>query len=312
MSAPVADEDLAKDTVALTQNFADRLWRYPACYAVVDRFVATPLTPNHVTLGHTLIAFASAAMLYQQDPRLSFAAGVLLELRAVADCFDGVLARAKKLSSPYGRALDQLGDTLGFAAVMLVAALVSTQRHGPLRGWGVVLLTSLLSAIATTCWDFYRRRVISLLEKGRDEVEDEYVQLARLLSQRPTVAMRWSWVVASFQMALFARPTLPRLRARIAAGDEPASQRDGSPTQAARRLRARVQARDPELRRAMTAVGFSGADAVFLIVAASAFVNDLFVGCVLGSVYAVATTVWTATLCNRALAEPPAAQGDER
>ena len=310
MSAAAADEDLTRATIALTQNFADRLWRYPVCYAVVGRFVATPLTPNHVTLGHTLLAFVAALLLYQHDPWLSPVAGVLLEIRAIADCFDGVLARAKRLSSPYGRALDQLGDSLGFAALMLVAALVSTQRYGALVGWGVVVLTSLLSAVATTCWDFYRRRFISLLERGRDEVEDEYVQLARLLSQRPTVPMRWSWVFANLQVALFARGAFPRLRARIAAGETGAPPGDGAPTAAAVRLRARVAARDPELRRAMFSIGLSGADAVFLTVSASAFVNDLLVGCVVGCAYAVVTVVWTSTLCNRALAETAAAQGD--
>ena len=29
------DEDRVKATVALTQNFAERLWRYPACHRVV-------------------------------------------------------------------------------------------------------------------------------------------------------------------------------------------------------------------------------------------------------------------------------------
>ena len=87
--------------------------------------------------------------------------------------FDGVLARAKKTSSPYGRALDQLGDSLGFAAVMLVSALVSTQRHGAVWGWGVVLHLSLFSAISTSCWDFYRRRINSLLEQGREAAAAE-------------------------------------------------------------------------------------------------------------------------------------------
>jgi phosphatidylglycerophosphate synthase len=301
----LVDEDRVKATVALTQNFADRLWRYPACHRVVDAFVNTPLTPNQVTVGHTLLAFVSAVMLYRQHPVLSFAAGALLELRAVADCFDGVLARAKKVSSPYGRALDQLGDSLGFAAVMLVSALVSTQRHGALWGWGVVLQLSLFSAISTSCWDFYRRRINSLLEQGRDEVEDEYLELARLFSQRATVALRWSWFLANFQMALF-----PGLRARIAAGEAHTDHSGDAPTPAALRLRARVAADDPALRRAVNAVGITGADSVFLLVAASAFVNDLFVGCVLGVVYAVVTTVRTAMLCNRVLAEPIAAQGD--
>ncbi|MEZ4389623.1 MAG: CDP-alcohol phosphatidyltransferase family protein [Polyangiales bacterium] len=309
MSAASAERDPAKEYVSLTQNFADRLWRYPACHAVVHRFIATPLTPNHVTAGHTLVAFASAALLYRDDPRLSFLAGALLEFRAVADCFDGVLARAKKLSSPYGRALDQLGDTLGFSAVMLVAALISTRHHGPVLGWGVVLALSLLSAIATTCWDFYRRRFISLLENGRDEVEDEYVQLARHLSQKPSVALRWSWFVSNFQLVFFSPSAIPRLRARIDAGDTGEVAEGAAPTPIARSLRARVAAGDPELRRAVTSVGFTGADAVFLIVAASAFVNDLFLGCALGCVYAVVTTVRTASVCNRALSETSAAQG---
>jgi hypothetical protein len=71
-----------------------------------------------------------------------------------------------------------------------------------------------------------------------------------------------------------------------------------------------VQSDGQAVRRAVNAVGITGADSVFLLVAASAFVNDLFVGCVLGVVYAVVTTVRTATLCNRVLAEPIAAQGD--
>lgn len=309
MSAPRADVDPAKEFVALTQNFADRLWRYPACYKLVPSFVSTPLTPNHVTAGHTLVAFAAAAMLYQESGWMAFAAGVLLEVRAVADCFDGVLARAKKLSSPYGRALDQLGDTLGFSAVMLVAALTSSRQHGPYLGWGVVLLLSLLSAIATTCWDFYRRRIISLLEKGRDEVEDEYVQLAGLLSKSPSVAIRWSWFVSNFQLVFFSPSALPRLRARIAAGDTGEGGSDGGPTAIALSLRARVAANDPELRRAVTTVGFCGADAVFLIVAASAFVNDLFLGCALGIVYAVVTTARASSVCNRALAQTTVTQG---
>jgi hypothetical protein len=111
-------------------------------------------------------------------------------------------------------------------------------------------------------------------------------------------------------MALFSPKALPGLRARIAAGEAHTDHSGDAPTPAALRLRARVAADDPALRRAVNAVGITGADSVFLLVAASAFVNDLFVGCVLGVVYAVVTTVRTATLCNRVLAEPIAAQGD--
>jgi phosphatidylglycerophosphate synthase len=311
MSAPRTDEDPAKAYIALTQNFADRLWRYPICHAVVGPFVRTPLTPNHVTVGHTLVAFAAAGLLLRGDPWLSLLAGALLEVRAIADCFDGVLARAKKVSSPYGRALDQLGDTLGFTAVMVVAAVVISRQRGAAVGWGVAMLNGFLSAVATTCWDFYRRRVISLLERGRDEVEDEYVQVGALLAKTPTLAMRWSWFVANFQMTFYAPSSIPRLRARIARGDVATLAEGEAPTEAALRLRERVRANDPELRAALTRVGFTGADAVFLIVCASALINDLLAGLLAGTVYAVASTLLTATACNRALsaerAEPQTA-----
>lgn len=300
--------DRERDLIALTQNVADRVWRYPICNALVGGFVRTPLTPNHVTVGHTLVAFVAAGMLLRGDPVMSFVAAILLELRAIADCFDGVLARAKKVSSPYGRALDQLGDTLGFTAVMVVAAVVISRSRGPAVGWGITLLLGFLSAISTSCWDFYRRRVISLLEKGRDEVEDEYLSLARELARRPTLAMRWSWFVANFQMTFFAPSALSRLRERLAAG-EVASSADDAPTEAALRLRELARADDPALRAAVSRIGFTGADNAFLIVCTSALFNDLFAGCLVATAYAVVSTLAVATACNRELA--PASRGPQ-
>lgn len=293
-----------RELIGLTQNVADRLWRYPVCHAIVGGFVRTPLTPNHVTLGHTLVAFGAAGMLLRADPLLSFVAAILLELRAIADCFDGVLARAKRVSSPYGRALDQLGDTLGFTAVMVVCGLVISRTRGPAVGWGLTVLTGFVSGIATSCWDFYRRRVISLLERGRDEVEDEYVAVSRELARNPTLAMRWSWFVASFQMVFFAPSALPRLREGLAAGEAPAGEAE-APSPAALHLRALARAGDPGLRAAVSKIGYTGADAAFLIVCASALVNDLYAGCLVASIYAVASTLVVATACNRVLTPAP-------
>lgn len=308
MASATHAEDPTRALITLTQNFADRSWRYPVCHAIVGAFVRTPVTPNHVTLGHTVLAFIAAGLLLRHDPALSIVAALLLEVRAIADCFDGVLARAKKTSSPYGRALDQLGDTLGFTAVLVVAAIVSARVHGPAVGWGVVLLLGFVSGISTSCWDFYRRRIASLLEHGRDEVEDEFLQLARDVADRPTMVMRWGWFVANFQMTFFAPSALPGLRARAARGEGPSSHEGEGPTPLALSLRARVARGDPELRAAAARVGFTGADASFLIVCASALFNDLFAGCVVACGYAVVSTLVAAVACNRALAPVDAAQ----
>lgn len=301
MSEATAPEDHTKALIALTQNFADRLWRYPTCNAIVGAFVRTPLTPNHVTIGHTLLAFVAAGLLLRGDPVLSIVAALLLEVRATADCFDGVLARAKKTSSPYGRALDQLGDTLGFTAVLVVAAVLGSRTYGPAVGWGVVLLLGFFSGIATSCWDFYRRRIASLLEHGRDEVEDEYLQLARDVARNPTPVMRWGWFVANFQMTFFAPSALPRLRERAARGEVGESHENEGPTAVALRLRELVRNDDPSLRAAALRVGFTGADSAFLIVCTSALFNNLFAGCVVACAYALVSALVAASACNREL-----------
>ncbi len=106
----------AQRLLALTVNPGDRLWRYPLCHAVIGFALRTPLTPNHVTIGHTLLGMTAGALISTGRPAMLVAAGAIYEFRSVLDCFDGVLARARGTASPYGRAMDQIGDFLGFAA----------------------------------------------------------------------------------------------------------------------------------------------------------------------------------------------------
>ena len=57
-------------------------------------------------------------------------------LSNVLDCMDGMLARLRGTSSPFGYALDGLGDYVGVFAILLGIAHLLSSRHGqPFEWW---------------------------------------------------------------------------------------------------------------------------------------------------------------------------------
>jgi hypothetical protein len=95
-----------------------------------------------------------------------------------------VLARAKKLSSPRGRTLDELGDAVGYIAIC-IGMNVHLHRANPgtptelfvLLG-AVVLAAGAMSGHA---YDFYKRRLGSALKDGRDAIAEELEQKEALV-----------------------------------------------------------------------------------------------------------------------------------
>lgn len=296
--------------LTLTQNPADRLWRYPICRAVVGPFVRSPLRANHVTLAHTALGVSAGWLVSHGDTRSLMAAGALFEVRAILDCFDGVLARAQQRSSRYGRAMDQLGDSLAFVALMLGYGVALSRIYGVSVGASLALVTTWLAATSTSCWDVYRRRFSSLLVHGHDEVEREYLQLSDDYHARGGFALWYSWFVATYQAMIFHPGAVARARAR-AAGRATAS--DGALTDhddhdaSAARLREMARANDPTLRMAILRVGYTGADSVLVILTATLLLGQLWQGLVLGALYAVATLALTPHACNRVLQTQTAA-----
>ncbi len=251
----------------LTACPADRLWRYPICHAMVPWAARTPLTPNAVTVTHSLLAMAGGCFIARGTLLDLLVAGLLFEARATLDCFDGVLARATKRSSPIGRALDQLGDIVGTASLMVGAAVLFTRVWGAPTAWAMVLLASFVTGLGSAAWDLYRRRFTSLLVEGRDVTEDEYVALGRACRQRPATLLAVSFAVQTFQWRILGPHTLPRLRARIALDRDAAPPADG--TAAGRALRAAAARDDRALRAVLLRVGFVGGDTTLLLFTAS-------------------------------------------
>lgn len=82
----------------------------PLAYAFCWTIFKTPITPNMVTLMAVIAGALSGAMFIWGTPGAMVAAGAFLWTSAILDGADGILARAKKMSSEFGRAIDGAAD----------------------------------------------------------------------------------------------------------------------------------------------------------------------------------------------------------
>lgn len=186
---PPAGTTTLEERRKLAENLDDplnRYYRYPAARGLLRIAGGLPLRPDHITYLHTTIGLCGAAILALSTtwPPLVLAF-VLLEMRMILDCYDGVLARAKKLSSPRGRTLDELGDAVAYIGICIGMGIHVYRTHPGLMSVGqtlafgaVVLATGAMSGHA---YDFYKRRVGSALKEGRDAIAEELDQKHELV-----------------------------------------------------------------------------------------------------------------------------------
>jgi hypothetical protein len=186
-----------------TSDPANRFYRYPAARALLPILGRISwLTPNHVTYAHIAIGTAAAAIVAFTEGRywllLAFA---LCEVRMILDCFDGVLARARGTSSPFGRALDEIADSIAF--VTLICAMTHRVNIG---APGVVLTCATLAfgGLCANAWDFYKRKITSALRDGKDGVMDELRQKKAMIeSGKGTFLAYWGVYFDCFQVLLY-------------------------------------------------------------------------------------------------------------
>lgn len=165
------------ETAAVTETMNDmpnRYYRYPVANFILPLFMRTPLTPNGVTYIHMLLG-ATLGVFVAQGTRTGFIAAIVLsEVRLILDCVDGVLARAKKMSSTYGRALDELADGVAYLSLMVG---MSVQAHREYPTVPIIPLAFLVFAggfFMAGGTDFFRRRFGSALKFGKDDIYDQY------------------------------------------------------------------------------------------------------------------------------------------
>lgn len=186
-----------------TSDVPNRYYRYPAARALLPILGRIPwLTPNIVTYTHIVFGVAAAALVaFTEGKRWLVLAFVFSEIRMVLDCFDGVLARARGTSSPFGRALDEIADTV--AVIALSAAMTHRLQLG---GRGLVIVCAMLAfgGLSANAWDFYKRKLTFALRDGKDGALEE-LRLKKALVERGkgTFLGYWGIYFDCFQILLY-------------------------------------------------------------------------------------------------------------
>jgi phosphatidylglycerophosphate synthase len=173
----------------------NRWYRYPAARALLGVLGGLPLRPDHITYIHMCFGILAAVLVAYGSPWALVAAFVSLEIRDVLDCYDGVLARAKKLSSPRGRALDEAADAMSFIALSIGLAIygsryfpdVPSELYAAFAIFGIIA-----GAFCAHGCDFYKRRLGSALKEGKDGIEEE-LEIKRVAARAKKAGPLTEW-----------------------------------------------------------------------------------------------------------------------
>ncbi len=152
----------------------NRLYRHELAEWVVSRIKSSRITPNEITIAHTLVGLSAAALIYHEHYVIAV---LLYELRTVLDCVDGVLARAKNQSTTMGRALDAIGDGISFNSLMIAGALRLIQDFRNYNSFLIVIGVFTFALVAAHCGTVYqlmRRKLGSIIHSDVDSVELEW------------------------------------------------------------------------------------------------------------------------------------------
>ncbi|QQR91721.1 MAG: CDP-alcohol phosphatidyltransferase family protein [Myxococcales bacterium] len=169
----------------------------PLAYAFVKSIFHTSMTPNQVTVL-AIIVGVSAGMCWLYGSSVAMVlGGVLLWASAILDGADGILARAKKLDSPFGRALDGAAD--GIVAIFTVLpgfAHIYIQDHS--KWWMLVLaVPAILSALMHLyTYDFYKESFLFFTRPGNNKdgqnLPDVEKRVEKIEEEGGPILTRWA------------------------------------------------------------------------------------------------------------------------
>jgi phosphatidylglycerophosphate synthase len=165
------------------------LWVHrPLAYGLVAAIYRTPVTPNQITLLAILTGVTAGACFVVGTRELMVWGGALLWLSAILDGADGILARAKNLFTPLGRAIDGTGDAIVAVATVLPAGYhLWITQHDP--SLFVLLPVAIVSAVLhIELYDYYKESYMQMTNRqwsGKPErVADAEARLARAQRDR--------------------------------------------------------------------------------------------------------------------------------
>lgn len=157
------------DVEALTTAIIDppnRFIRYPLARGLFRIAGGLPFTPNQITYTHAALGVCAAGIVAFASETWFPLVFVLCEVRAVLDCYDGEVARGKKLFSPWGRTIDELSDAVSFLAMNFAFAY---RIHTPMA-YLMTFLVIQQGAISAWSYDFFKRKFTLALREAKDSI----------------------------------------------------------------------------------------------------------------------------------------------
>jgi phosphatidylglycerophosphate synthase len=154
------------------------LWLHrPLAYGFVSVIYRTAITPNQVTFVAMTVGLLAASCWFIGGSTAMVVGGVLLWLSAILDGADGILARARRVSSPAGRALDGLADLVVGVATSAAALWHMTETSDlPVQ---VVLVTGIVAVVCTVfhmnLYDLYKELFLRSTRRSGGEGHDAQV-----------------------------------------------------------------------------------------------------------------------------------------
>ena len=175
-------------------------YRYPIALWMVRLLIKTPITPNQISLSQPVLAALAAYLISSDDPHRMMLAVVAFELRSILDCVDGSLARAKKMTSPNGHAIDAMADWIG-VVLLYVGILIHFRNYPPPSsvGWlgggpATHVTTTILlaasgaqAALRSFSFDYFKTKYVSIYEKGVDESTEALRAKVLAVRAKPTI-----------------------------------------------------------------------------------------------------------------------------
>jgi phosphatidylglycerophosphate synthase len=174
------------------------LWVHrPLAYAIVALIYRTPITPNQITLLALLVGFSAAGSFVVGTRDAMVLGGVLLWASAILDGADGILARAKRMISDVGRALDGMCDALVALVTVPAAFYHLWQQHHDL--WQVAWMPFAFATaiVHVYVYDYYKESYMQRTNpswSGTPELpSDVEARVSRLVAERAS----WPAILAT-------------------------------------------------------------------------------------------------------------------
>jgi hypothetical protein len=173
------------------------IWLHrPLAYAFVALFYRTPLTPNQITLLALLAGFGAGIAFFIGTKSMMVLGGILLWSSAILDGADGILARAKRLYSDVGRAIDGASDGIVALATVPIGFYHMWEQHHSWLEVGLMPLAIGTTMVHVYLYDFYKEAYLQHANPawdGRPErLADIAARIARLKAENAPWYARWS------------------------------------------------------------------------------------------------------------------------